>query len=73
MMSLKRRTQRSKFSLHRESRSSEFKHFRNEVIAGDMAQTRRIGMQNEKEKLPDAPRFSPYLYGPHGRVEDVLS
>src|SRR3984893_10039959 len=29
----------------------------------EMAQTRRLGMQNERPQLPNGPRFSPYHYG----------
>ncbi len=46
---------------------SEFKHFQGKVNPEDMAQTRRVGMQNERAKLPKAPRFSPYLNGHCGR------
>ena len=46
---------------------SELKHFQGKVDPEEMAQTRRVGMQNERATLPKAPRFSPYLNGHCGR------
>jgi len=34
----------------------------------DTAQTRRLGMQNDLAQLPNAPRFSPYRYGPRAHI-----